>query len=330
MYSNEDLNDAVDKGIFTKNSVDSFRSFISDGRASSNVDEENFRLISGFNDIFVVIACVLLLASAAWVAHSMHPAAGMGVVAVLSWGLAEFFVLKRKMALPAIVLLVGFVAGVFWFVVLLFERPSEYEFMLAAGIATFSAWLHWKRFKVAITIAAGLIAALGFVLSMVLSLFPEADKYLLLLVFIGGVVSFFFAMKWDSADLKRTTKKSDIAFWLHLLSAPLIIHPIFTSLGVLDQTESVESIVAAVVLYLLLSIVSLVTDRRAFMVSSLVYVLFTLSTLFKTYGFEGDSFAVAGVFIGFSLLLLSGFWHTTRQKILLTLPVFIQSRVPGN
>jgi hypothetical protein len=37
------------------------------------------------------------------------------------------------------------------------------------------------------------------------------------------------------------TYKSDVAFWLHLASAPLITHPIFGMLGVLDGNETQEA-----------------------------------------------------------------------------------------
>lgn len=65
MYTNEDLNNAITKGIFTEQSVNKFRSLVAGKNNLSAADEENFRLISGFNDIFVVIACLLLLASSA-------------------------------------------------------------------------------------------------------------------------------------------------------------------------------------------------------------------------------------------------------------------------
>jgi hypothetical protein len=71
VYTEEDLNLAVDKGIFTKASVEEFRRFISLSRSSPSADEENFKLIGGFNDIFVVLACSLFLLSSLWVAKSI-------------------------------------------------------------------------------------------------------------------------------------------------------------------------------------------------------------------------------------------------------------------
>ena len=46
-----------------------------------------------------------------------------------------------------------------------------------------------------------------------------------------GVGVFLFAMRWDSSDPARQTRRSDVAFWLHLLAATgvlLIVFAIFS------------------------------------------------------------------------------------------------------
>jgi len=328
MYTDDDLEEAVNEGIFTDSSVKGFREYILTRNNTHAADEENFRLIGSFNDIFVLIACALLLLSSGWVTFKIHPAFATIVVSALSWGLAEFFVLKRKMALPAIALLISFVGGIFAAVVLLFEKPSEISFLLAASVASAGAWFHWRRFRVPITVAAGAATMMVFIVVLFISLFPDLKDYLMFLIFLGGIVIFALAMRWDASDLKRVSWKSDVAFWLHLASAPLILHPVFSIFGVLGGNESVASVVAISFLYILLTLISLVIDRRAFMVSSLVYVLVALARLLETYGFASDSFAYVGVFIGFSLLLLSGFWHKARRKLVAYLPESIQQRVP--
>ena len=67
MYTDEDLNLAIEKNVLSADSVDAFRSMMSSSNNSSMVDEENFRLVGGFNDIFIVIACALLLFSSLFV-----------------------------------------------------------------------------------------------------------------------------------------------------------------------------------------------------------------------------------------------------------------------
>ncbi|MCX4186609.1 hypothetical protein [Methylophaga sp. OBS4] len=331
MYTDDDLEQAVAKGIFTQSAVERFRTHIQQRNNTYFADEEDFKLITSFNDIFVVIACALLLLSAGWVIQGFSAALATMVVAALSWGLAEFFVLKRKMALPAIFLLITFVGSVFATVILLllFELRSEQVMMLAGSVASIAAWLHWKRFKVPITVAAGVATAVIFVAAVLVSIFPVLRDYLTSLMFAGGIAVFIFAMGWDMADLKRVTGKSDVAFWLHLTAAPLIVHPVFSNLGIFEGNQRTLDLGIVLVLYLVLTLVSLVIDRRAFMVSSLVYVLVALSQLLKTYGLAGDSFAYVGVVIGFSLILLSGFWHKARRSLVQHLPEQLQSRVPA-
>jgi hypothetical protein len=328
MYSDDDLQQAVEKGIFSTAAVAQFREFIAQGKQRPSADEEDFRLVTSFNDIFVVIACLLLLMSAGWVVQSFSAVLASSVVAGMSWLLAEFFVLKRKMELPAIVLLVSFVANVFTAVVLSFGIPDEKAFMLAGLLATAAAWLHWRRFHVPITVAAGAASAVAFVMALIVSVFPGLKAYLNSLMFVGGIAVFMLAMRWDMADLKRISGRSDVAFWLHLTAAPLIVHPVFSNLGIFDGQQSALDLGIVLLLYLVLTVISLVIDRRAFMVSSLIYVLAALTQLLDIYGLAGDSFAYVGVVIGFSLLLLSGFWHKARRSLVQSLPAGIQQRVP--
>lgn len=328
MYTDEDLEQAVEQDIFSQSAVAQFRDYIHQRDNTHKADEEDFRLITSFNDIFVVMACLLLLLSSGWVLQAISAALASMVVAVLSWGLAEFFVRKRKMALPAIVLLVSFVGNVFAAVVLMFELPAENAFMLATSAASIAAWLHWKRFHVPITVAAGATSAVAFVLVMLVSFIPSLKNYLMSLMLFGGIVIFLLAMRWDMADLKRLSRRSDVAFWLHLTAAPLIVHPVFSNLGIFEGQQTSFDLPVVLILYLVVTLISLVIDRRAFMVSSLIYVLVALTKVLETYGLAGDSFAYVGVVIGFSLLLLSGFWHRVRRQLVASLPAVLQSKVP--
>jgi len=330
MYTDEDLENAVLKGIFPRKSVEIFRDDISSRSNTYGADEEKFRLIASFNDLFVVIACVLFMLSVSWTLFHIHPAISAAAVSILSWGLAEFFVLRRKMALPAIVLLLTMVGGLFASVAMLFDTLDGGVFVLSALAAAIGAWLHWKRFGVPITVAAGVAALVVLVISLLVFLIPTSVDYLIPMTLLGGIGIFLVAMRWDSSDPQRVTAKSDIAFWLHLTAATLIVHPIFSILGMFDSNQNLFGLGVAVVLYLILTLISLVIDRRAFMISSLVYVLAALTEMLKTYGYglEVESFAYVGVVIGFSLLLLSGFWHSTRRRIVSSLPVSIQKSLP--
>jgi hypothetical protein len=148
------------------------------------------------------------------------------------------------------------------------------------------------------------------------------------MIFISGIFAFAVAMYWDMSDLKRLTRKSDVAFWLHIISAPLLVHPVFSNVGIFENDQSFIGVFLIVLLYVLLTLISLVIDRRAFMVSSLAYVIYALSEIFELYGFEQDGFAYVGLIMSGSLLLLSGFWHKSRGFIVKLLPEKTQSRLP--
>jgi hypothetical protein len=52
MYTDDDLDTAIDQGIFDAESVTRFKQPVAGKASPREVDEENFRLISGLNDTF--------------------------------------------------------------------------------------------------------------------------------------------------------------------------------------------------------------------------------------------------------------------------------------
>ncbi len=352
MYSESDLEAAVTAGALSPEHATRFRNFISASRHTSVVDEEHFRLLTGFNDIFVAIAAVILLVAMAWIGHSIPPNVGgdgpslfMGLfVAGTAWGLAEFFTRKRRMALPSIILLLAFIGGVFAasaaaIVLVVGEstlQQNEETVALvmsgAAAIAAGAAWLHWRRFMVPITVAAGAAALVALVLGLIayaISGMAAAEDIFMVLSLAAGIAVFLFAMRWDASDPLRQTRRSDVAFWLHLLAAPMIVHPIFTLLGLMDGTATTMEAIVVILLYVILGVAALAIDRRALLVSALAYVLFALNSLFQTYGAVELSFALTALVIGSALLLLSAFWHTARVGVVHRLPGTLQSRLPA-
>lgn len=328
MYNDEDLNQAVEAGIFTNDSVSQFKSHVASLKNTSLADEENFRLITGFNDVFVVIASGLLLASIGFLGFHISPMLGTAGVAIASWFLAEFFVVKRRMALPAIMLLLSFLGGVFATPLVNYQHPNEIGFVIAGIVTSIAAMLHWRRFRVPITVAAGVAAICGSIIAVVLASFPIAITWVNSMLLIAGLSIFGLAMYWDASDRKRQTRSSDVAFWLHLAAAPLIVHPIFSSLGVLQGIGGVSVSLMVVGLYVLLAMISIAVDRRAIMVSALVYVIYAFSTLLETYGMVSYSFAITGLCIGATLLLLSAFWQVSRRQVVKVLPTPVQMLLP--
>ena len=251
MYSEDDLASAVKAGVLTEEAVNAFRLHIAHSKKSPVVDEEYFRLVTGFNDIFVVIACVLLLLSVHWIGASFASWLGAFALAVVAWLLAEFFIIKRRMALPAMFLLAAFVGGVSA-ISIDFTDNLAVPMALAVG----AAWLHWRRFKVPITVALGMAAAVSFLVTLLVSVRYLEQASNLLLLFAGFIV-FATALYWDASDVQRVTRKADVAFWLHLLAAPLLVHPIVALLGFFDSDTDLINALSVIALYCLVSIVFL-------------------------------------------------------------------------
>lgn len=326
MYSEEDIASAVSAGIMSEEAALAFRTHVAQRKHTHIVDEEHFRLVTGFNDIFVVIACLLLLTSVTWIGAALVPWAGALAAATTAWALAEFFIRKRHMALPAIVLLLAFVGSVFAAGYIGLDK-SLTSLIVASAFSGLAAWLHWLRFQVPITVAAGAAAAIGFIVAVLFAALPEARNLATMIAFIAGFMVFALAMFWDAADTLRQTRKSDVAFWLHLLAAPLLVHPVFAALDVFGGQMYWWQALAVMLLYIIIALLSLAIDRRALMVSALVYVLYAFSSLLEQYGVVSLGFAITALTIGSSLLLLSAFWHPCRKFVVGIVPLAIQQRL---
>jgi len=340
MYSEGDLEAAIDAGALKEADVAKFRRFMAADRSTAMVDEEHFRLVSGFNDIFVAIASVLSLFAIAWLGGKIQPWIGAAGVAVAAWGLAEYFTKVRRMAFPSILLLLAFVGGLYQAVRWgLTGDLGQYDSgddailatytLIAGAIAATGAFVHWRRFRVPITIAAG-AGAVVVTITGILTIVTEGqvEPFLHPLLLVAGLAVFALAIRWDMSDPVRETRRSDVAFWLHLLAAPLIVHPVFVEIGALEGTLTVAGAALAIALYIAMALIALAIDRRALMVSGLLYVLWALKELFERFGAVETNVALAALVTGSALLLLSAYWHNARRLVVKLLPEAIKSRLP--
>ena len=356
MYSQADIDEAVAAGAFPADAAVALRAHLEGRGALPAVDDEQFRLLTGFNDIFVSIASVILLFAVGWIGQSIGEAIGFRfdrgpsplpglMIAATAWGLALFFTARRRMALPSILLLIAFAGGVLFFVATMmalvigpqrFDAGDNSQAMgaivaaVAAAVAAAATYLHWRRFHVPITVAVGAATLAGLVLSLILSALGKGDhgNVILSIILLLGVGVFLLAMRWDSSDPERVTRRSDVAFWLHLLAAPMIVHPVFALLGLTTGRASMSEGLVVIALYVVLALIALAIDRRALLVSALAYVLYALSTLFQQFGAVELNVALTALVIGSALLLLSAFWHQARRAIVAPLPEALRVRLP--
>jgi hypothetical protein len=355
MYSQQEIDDAVASGVISADAADALRGHVERQRSTAIPDEEQFRLITGFNDIFVSIAAAILLFAVGWIGQWIGQQTGLlldggpsplGPLAVagVAWPLATFFTARRRMALPSILLLLAFVGGVFaTFAIGIAEAIGAdtlndnnllggIVIAASAAISAAAAWLHWRTFHVPITIAAGAASvaalAVGLLVAALGQNIEQSTDLILGFILLLGIGVFLFAMWWDGSDRARLTRRSDVAFWLHLLAAPMIAHPVFTLLGLTSGHVTVAEGLAVIALYVVFGITALAVDRRALLVSALAYVLFALDQLFSQFGAVELNVALTALVIGSVLLLLSAFWHQARAAIVKPLPESLRERLP--
>ena len=322
-YSDEDLDEAVRAGILRQKDVDGFRGFVASRHHGPANSEEYFRLVTGFNDIFVSIAILLVLGAAWYIGAMVNDITGAVVAATLAWGLAEYFSRMRRIALPSILLLATFVSSAFF--VIPFDFDDGWGF-LQPVLAIAAAYAHWWRFKIPVTVAAGMAAFALLVVALFieagLDVLSDASSYLLMGL---GLITLAKAIWWDSRYPLRTTRHADVAFWLHILAALLIVHPLF---NLIDSFETIMGLSLVFAIYILLTIASLILDRRALMVAALGYALYAASTLFTNAGNDDLAYALAAVTIGGGLLMLSALWAAARRQIVRLLPAGAAAKLP--
>ncbi|WP_375460486.1 hypothetical protein [uncultured Enterovirga sp.] len=352
MITDSVLDLAVEKGLIAPGQAAALRSLARQEEPELRpepVDEERLRFVTGFADIFVTLGLVLFLGSAAYlIGRHLSDGPTAALVALLAWALAEFFTRRRRMALPSIVLLVVFTSAVFLALVAalgsepgqagprlgwldIVVRPNRDPLTSAlAGLATAAAAaLHYLRFRVPITIAAG-VAALAF---MVLMLFyvgaPDLTARLANPILLAlGIGAFAIAMRFDLADPARRTRRTDIAFWLHLLAAPLIVHSLFDMIGVGRGLLPPGAAAIVLAIFLALAIVAVFVDRRAILVSGLVYAGVAFASLIRSVGLSDTTTPVTMLALGAFVLLLSAGWAPLRRGLLGFAPEGLVARLP--
>ncbi|MFY7961114.1 MAG: hypothetical protein ACOVVK_13645 [Elsteraceae bacterium] len=335
MISNDTLEAAVARNLLTAAQADSLRALERAREAIDPppIDEERLRFVSGFSDIFVAIGLLLFLGAFGYFLSDVGGAATAGGVAVGSWLLAEFFTRRRRMALPSILLLVGFVGGVFMAVVGALSMVSAFKELsdasiLAGPAAAISAWAHYRRFRVPITPAAGAGALVAMIVGVIFAVTPDhAPGIIPMLLAICGVILFTIALRLDREDPERLTRKTDIAFWLHLLAGPLIVHPVMFYSGALADDPNPT---VTIILFVFLAILALAADRRAILVSSLIYTGVAIGYLARAGGLaESATVAFSTLVLGAVILTLSAGWRPIRRAVMGVMPSRLSAWFPN-
>lgn len=345
-----------------------------DGDADDGT-EENLRLIGGGNDLFVTVGTVLLTAGFYFVLTTLMPGRTpwiAALVAAFSWVVAEIVTRQHRMKLSSTVLSLVFVAATATVLALVAQErypirmpetiwqllafrstvaPAGYLFL---GGTIAAAAVYFLRFRV--PILAGVIAICATLLAFLQTAFflydgvaagsvavprieelPELMRAALYMPLVCGLVVFATAAALDIHDRERRTIWSDCAFWLHVVSAPMLVHPLFIMATGQDVVFGrIEPGADATVMLTLLIVgfvyVALAIDRRSLLVPTLAYfgslgIYYLVNTAANTAGVP--PFALILLVVGALIIVFGAGWQRIRRLIVTpTLPTSVLDRLP--
>ncbi|PZU88697.1 MAG: hypothetical protein DI527_17085 [Chelatococcus sp.] len=302
-------------------------------------DDERFRLIGGFNDVFVGIGVGLLAGALIGLSRVIGFGNAFALTAALAaWGLSEIFARRLRLAFPSILLAIMFagsaailasmIGGPQGFAMRGFRPTSGFSIFAFAGFGAAAA-LHYWRFRVPIGLALAAGGAVGAIVAALFMLAPEFMRSFVNAGFVvAGLVIFAIALKLDMDDPNRRTRHADAAFWLHLLAAGLIVHPTFQGIAFAGRLGAAEAILI-LALFAVLGIVALVIDRRALLVSGLSYAGIALGYLISRGVSDNLGLPLALLGLAVLVLALSAGWRRLRGAILPRLPLgSLRDRLP--
>ncbi|WP_214470151.1 hypothetical protein [Mesorhizobium sp. dw_380] len=344
-------------------------------RADDEGDEENLRLVGGGNDLFVTVGTVLLSAGFFFVLTTLLPGHTFwiaGILAIFTWGLAEIVTRQHRMKLSSSVLALIFMAAILvalalqveasfgirkpetvWQLLALRQTASRAGYLFLGG-GIIAAVIYFWRFRVpiiagAIAIAFTLLAFLqtaiilydsvttGAIAPPRLEDVPELLRAALYMPLICGLIVFATGVAFDIYDRDRRKIWSDCAFWLHVVSAPMLVHPLFimaTGQNVVfgHIAPDANATVMLTILILGFLYVALAIDRRSLLVPTLAY--FGSLGIYYLVNSASDStgippFALILVVVGALIILFGAGWQRIRRIVVKpTLPVAVIRRLP--
>jgi hypothetical protein len=338
--------------------------------------DEQLRLIGGGNDIFVTIGILLLFAGGSFALtpfFGAQPDILAGVTAASVWILAEIVTRQRRMRLSSTVLALIFMFAAGYFVwrgvashidvstlesnpLAVFALRGEAGWLSLAGTAAFvaAAAVYFRRFRVPVLAAVIALALTGFAfLQTGLLLYdgvvagqvqvplaedmPTVLRKALWMPLICGLIVFGTALALDLHDRERRTVWSDCAFWLHVVSAPMLVHPLFVmatgqTVAGAEIAAGVDAVVALAALIAAFTYVALAIDRRSLLIPTLGYFgTLGVQNLFGNTAIQAGIPPVALVLVsvGALVILFGTGWQRIRRIVVgTTLPRALLNRLP--
>jgi uncharacterized membrane protein YbjE (DUF340 family) len=187
------------------------------------------------------------------------------------------------------------------------------------------------RFKLPFSVFLFAASIAAFVLASFMAFIGKdvITPYLRWVILAIGLSVFAAAMWFDVQDPHRTKRTSDQGFWLHLLAAPIITHsvlwtslqPLITANSSTPETSANLMVIIVLSMFVLFSLVALIIDRRALLISSLGYAAAALGYIIYKFDLEGNAALIITMILIAGLILSLGTgWYSLRKSVFKLLP----------
>jgi len=343
MIDKDDLRASVGAGILNERQAAALSSLADSRRGVRETlapTDEPFELFRGFNEVFIMVGLAILaagwfgvvslglLADPANLQFTVLLATGFSAAVI--WVLSEYFIRRRRMVGPAIMLSILFGGSCAFGLTQYFAQPfmlaqEDFSSLQLPGILAVAALLlFWARFRVPFAMA--LIALSLFVVALLFAAVrsgtPQSLSDVFLLsgegafawITLGlGLAIFAAAMAFDASDPHRVTLRSRQGFWLHVVAAPAIVNTVSVTFLSMETVGANGLMIAFLAV---IAVVAIVIDRRSFLMTAIGYtVILSLTAL------EGEGIFSLVLALGVFMVLLGAFWERIRGAIMRYLPL---------
>lgn len=214
--------------------------------------------------------------------------------------------------------------------------PEDWRLRLlpvaAALAATLPAFVYYRSF--ALPFAGGLtgVGLVSVAAMAVLAADPQVFLiYNPVITLAFGLTLFIAGLWYDGRDPERETRLSGTGFWLHLFAAPVLLSGMVTLVNVgwrwdeafmdAQALSGLRSAVTTLIVIFAFSLVSLLINRRALIVSGLVTAGVATAALMGELGLGGTPvLALTLLVLGGFVVVLSAAWNPLRAVLLAPFP----------
>lgn len=341
----------VSAGIITQDQAMALRRLPVDSgpQRFSSVEpgDEPFALFRGFRDVFLALGIIILALGLGGIATEAFGLQFDGVLdwgdvglaaalATIAWAVGEWVTGRLRMPLASLVTASAFSLALSATLVLFLAvvemiavRDTSTQY-IAFGLFGASAAVFYARFRLpfAMLLIAGSIAFLvyrmiedAFGIDAIASFQPYAG--------LIGLIIFLAALFYELKDPERATRFSENAFWLHLVAAPLIVFALTGGLDAVDIASGGDAVRVFLVV-VALGLIALMIDRRAFIVSALLYLGGAIGYAISQSGMPSNiQFASTALVLGLFVVGLALGWQPLRHAFLRLLPEALSERLPN-